>query len=92
MKILINKRINLSKNKGGIMRNIFKISREFSENLSKIFVTSTESNATSTESVATSTGSARSQGYGCSEVRSVNDHTSTEPDNTLIYLKTKEEL
>ena len=55
------------------MKNIFKISREFSENLSKIF-------ATSTESAPTSTGSARSQGYGCSEVRSVLDVHS-------IYLK-----
>ena len=66
MKILINKRINLSKNKGGIMRNIFKISREFSENLSKIF-------ATSIDPVATSSSVARSQGYGYSDVMSVID-------------------
>ena len=69
------------------MRNIFKISREFSENLSKIFATSTESvvtstepDATSTESDATSIGSARSQGYGCADGMSVRDVHS-------IYLK-----
>ena len=48
------------------MRNIFKISRKFSENLSKIFATSTEPDATSSIS-------ARSQGDGYSEVMSVRE-------------------